>query len=83
MLAALTAIACASCQSSKPTVKLEYVYPTVPAAARVPCAEPTQTGDKTLSASQILSYWGRDRIALRQCESRRAAAVDAAEGKTQ
>lgn len=63
-----------------PTVKTEFIRPTVPAIARQRCADPVTLPDRDLTEAESTSLWGRDRSALRQCEPRRAAAVAAIDG---
>ncbi len=64
----------------KPTVKTEFIRPAVPAIARQRCAEPVALPDRDATESEVTSEWLRDRSALRQCETRRAAAVAAIDG---
>lgn len=54
---------------------------TVPAEAELPCPAPVLLPDRAISAAETTSLWGADRGALRTCESRRAAAVDATGGQ--
>lgn len=54
--------------------------PTLPAPARQRCDAPVATPDRDLTGREVASLWGRDRVALRACEARRAAAVAAVEG---
>jgi hypothetical protein len=61
-------------------VKLEIVRPQLPATARQTCAAPVALPDRDLAAAEVTSGWGRDRAALRICETRRAAAVAAVDG---
>jgi len=53
------------------------VTATVPALARVACDDPLQLPDRRLTEVETGDKWGRDRDALRMCEKRRAAAVNA------
>lgn len=53
--------------------------PTVPSQARIPCADPAVIPDRDISEAEATTLWGRDRGALRTCEQRRAAAVEAAD----
>lgn len=64
----------------EPTVKLELVRPELPAIARQRCADPVVIPDRDIQAAEITSLWGRDRAALRICETGRAAAVAAVDG---
>ncbi|QCI69268.1 hypothetical protein E8M01_16370 [Phreatobacter stygius] len=50
----------------------------VPATARQPCV-PAPVPDRELSAREVTSLWGRDRITIRVCDTRRLLAVDAAD----
>jgi len=61
-------------------VKVEFIRPQLPAAARQRCAEPAVLPDRDLTASEVTNGWGRDRANLRICETRRAAAVAAVDG---
>lgn len=61
-------------------VRVEYRAPVLPSLARVACDKPAALPDADLSEREVASLWGRDRVALRACETRRAAAVAAAEG---
>ncbi|MCY1667869.1 hypothetical protein [Rhizobium sp. SL86] len=54
------------------------VTPEIPAEAKLRCADPVILPDRDLSGSETVSFWGRDRAALRICETRRSAAVGAA-----
>lgn len=53
------------------------MWPTVPAAATEPCADPVSVPDRDLTERETVSYWGRDRASLKTCEGRRRVAVDA------
>lgn len=78
MLAASTAIVAAcSTAPDRPVIKTAFMRPQVPAAAREPCPEPVAVPDRRLSQQEVVSLWGRDRAALRMCEPRRRAAVEA------
>lgn len=80
MLAASTAIASAcSTTDNKPVVRVEFLKPALPAEARQPCADPVNLPDRSLSAREVGTNWGRDRANLRICEQRRASAVNALE----
>lgn len=52
---------------------------TLPEAARQACDPPTALPDRALAAREVTGFWGRDRQALRACEARRKAAVEAIE----
>ncbi|KPF98821.1 hypothetical protein IP86_10875 [Rhodopseudomonas sp. AAP120] len=53
------------------------MQPTVPATAEQKCDDPVDLPDRDLTERETASAWGRDRSALRTCEGRRAAAVEA------
>lgn len=55
----------------------QFIRPTLPLAARQPCADPVPLPDRDLSEGEATNLWGKDRAALRACEPRRAAAVAA------
>ena len=78
MLAALAVIACACSQTDPaPRLRVEVTPITLPAVAREACAIPRQLPDRDLSSREVVTNWGADRAALRNCETRRAAAVAA------
>lgn len=68
---------CSTAQNADPVVRVEFVRPVVPTAARQRCADPAALPARDLTAAEVTSAWGRDRTALRVCETRRAAAVAA------
>ena len=72
-------MAVSGCSTSQPepTVRVEFVHPELPAVARRPCARPVTLPDRRISAGEATSYWNRDRSALIECETRRAAGVAA------
>jgi len=77
MLAALGLSACAS-SPDKPVVITELIKPVLPSEARKPCPAPSALpDDRGLSEAEVTSLWGADRVNLRTCETRRAAAVNA------
>jgi len=79
--AGLGAIASAcSTAPVEPTVKLELVKPELPASARKACAKPAAIPDRDISEREATDLWGRDQASLRECETRRAAAVAAVDG---
>jgi hypothetical protein len=81
MLAALGAIASGcSTKPAEPTVKVEFIRPELSAVARQRCADPVRLPDRDMTAGEVTTSWGRDRAALRSCETRRAAAVSAVDG---
>lgn len=73
--------ACSSADPPKPVVQLVEVPRAVPEEARKPCPAPVTIPERALKAGEIVPLWNRDRRALRECEARRAAAVDAGERK--
>ncbi len=76
--AALAAIVCACLPVERePIVRTVIVTPEIPAEAKLKCAQPVTLPDRDLTGSETVSFWGRDRAALRICETRRAAAVGA------
>lgn len=79
---AMLALTVAGCGSSalNDVVRTELVRPTLAPAAREPCAAPVSPPDRDLTQREIGDWWGRDRSALRECERRRAAAVNAIGG---
>ncbi len=82
MIAAGLGAIASACSTTpvEPTVKLELVKPELPEAARQRCADPLRLPDRDMTAAEVTSNWGRDRAALRICETRRAAAVAAVDG---
>lgn len=78
-LVALAAIASACSTDSKPEpiVRTVIVTPEIPAEAKVRCPAPVTLPDRDLTDQETGSLWGRDRTALRVCETRRSAAVGA------
>jgi hypothetical protein len=61
-------------------VRTEFVRPTIPAVAKVKCADPVATPrGRRLTDKETGDFWAVDRAALRTCEIRRSAAVNAAE----
>jgi hypothetical protein len=61
-------------------VRTVMIRPTLPPIATVPCDAPVARPDRALPAGEVFSLWSADRIALRSCETRRAAAVNAVGG---
>lgn len=71
---ALMLVVCA-CSRAEPVVLASTARPILPAEARLQCDEPAPKPDRDLLAREVLPLWSRDRVALRICERRRAAAV--------
>lgn len=71
---------CSTAPDPEPTVKVEFLRPELPVAARQRCADPVRLPDRDMTASEVTTSWGRDRANLRICETRRAAAVAAVDG---
>ncbi len=63
-------------------MRTELILPVAPATARQPCPAPVTLPDRDITEAEATGFWGRDRAALRQCESRRAAAIAAIDGTT-
>lgn len=81
IVAGLGAIASAcSTAPDEPTVKLELARPDLPPAARRSCNKPVVIPDRDIGEGESTNLWGRDRASLRECETRRAAAVAAVDG---
>ncbi len=74
---ALAAIvsACSTNNRDVPIVRTVVVTPEIPAEAKIRCDNPILLPDRDLTAPETATLWGRDRSALRICETRRAAAV--------
>lgn len=60
-----------------PEVRTVVMKPALPAEAKKECQKPVALPPKDLSEKEVTSYWGRDRAALVECETRRSAAVAA------
>lgn len=60
-----------------PRVQAAIVVPVLPDAARKPCTKPAGVPDRDLTESEVLRAWSTDRVNLKACEQRRAAAVAA------
>ena len=58
-------------------VQTRIVKPALPLALTTLCAAPVKLPESTLSASQIVPFWARDRVNLKQCAARHAALVEA------
>lgn len=64
-------------------MRVEFVRPELPPIARRPCDRPVTLPDRAISAGEATSFWNRDRSALRECETRRAAGVAAVDQSPQ
>jgi hypothetical protein len=53
------------------------IRPSVPPVARQACASPATIPDRDITQAEVSRLWSRDRMELRACEIRRAAAVAA------
>lgn len=69
-----------STPSGEPQVRTVFHVPALPAEARKRCDAPSAIPPRDLTAAEVAGLWGRDRVALKICETRRAAAVAAVEG---
>lgn len=56
------------------------IHRPVPEAAKRPCTPPVILPDRALTSAEVTEGWGRDRAALRQCETQRRAAIATLEG---
>ena len=74
-VAALAVIVSACSRTDAPVVRTVLIRPDVPASARERCSDPAAIPDRSLAQREVTSLWGRDRVSLRECEARRAAAV--------
>jgi hypothetical protein len=81
-LAALAVIVSACSPGDRePIVRTVIVTPEIPTEAKLKCADPVNLPDRDLTGAETVTLWGRDRAALRICETRRAAAVGEAKPK--
>lgn len=71
----LLAAACSSADPKEPQVRLVEVPREVPAEAKKPCDRPSDLPDRDLKQGEVVTFWNRDRAALRACERRRALAA--------
>ena len=85
-IAAASGVIASGCSTApddkEPAVRTEIIRPAVPASARQPCPAPVTLPDRDVTEAEATGFWGRDRASLRQCESRRAAAIAAIDGTT-
>ena len=61
-----------------PVIRTVTVERETPAEAKRKCDDPVRLPDRHLNETETHDLWGKDRTALRVCESRRAAAVGTA-----
>lgn len=78
--AALAATVSGCSTADSPILRTALVERELPAVALVPCAAPVPLPDRRLGERETAELWGRDRTALRTCETRRQAAAAAASG---
>lgn len=71
----LLAAACSSSDPEPPQVRLVEVPREVPAEARKPCDPPVTVPKRDYRQREVVTFWNRDRAALRTCERRRALAA--------
>jgi len=62
---------------AEPVIRTVLAAPAVADAARVPCRAPVRVPERAVSSREVASLWGGDRAALRECETRRKAALGA------
>lgn len=75
---AATVSACSIDSRPEPIVRTVIAIPEIPLEAKIKCPAPVALPDRDLGGQETASLWGRDRTALRVCETRRAAAVGGA-----
>ena len=75
---AVIASACSIDSRPEPIVRTVIAIPEIPSEAKLKCSAPVTLPDRDLGGQEAASLWGRDRNALRVCETRRAAAVGGA-----
>lgn len=71
----LLVAACSSADPEAPQVRLVEVPREVPAEAKKPCDNPSDLPERDLKQSEVVTFWNRDRAALKICERRRALAA--------
>ncbi|PZU15672.1 MAG: hypothetical protein DI589_27700 [Shinella sp.] len=71
------ASACSTKDDAPPVIRTVTVEREIPAEAKKRCADPVTLPDRRLSETETTDLWGRDRTALRVCETRRAAGASA------
>lgn len=75
LVASAAIVSACSTQGEKSVIQTVTVSPEVSAEAKKPCDPPVILPDRPLTDTEAGSLWGRDRTALRVCETRRAAGV--------
>lgn len=78
LLMALAALGLTGCGAS---TYVEPPKPDLPPSLTATCAAPTRLPERQLSDQEVEVYWGRDRSALRACQSKHAGLVSAIEAK--
>lgn len=75
---AVSALGVSACSTGRPPpVRVELLRPSLPPAALSSCSPPQLLPQKDLSDAEATRYWARDRAALKACETKRQAAVQA------
>lgn len=77
MLLALTLAvsACSTVSPEPPIIRTQFVYPVIPAAAKLACKVPTKLPDRDITRHEVTTFWAKDRAALRACERKRKALI--------
>lgn len=75
----LAVSACSTPPADPPVIRTVPVSRPLPEAAKQPCRTPLRLPGRALTASEVTRYWGGDRAALVECETRRKAAVEGTE----
>ncbi len=80
LLAALaaSASACSTADRAAPVVRTQIIERVVPESGRKPCRPPLSLPDRDLTQAEATAFWSKDRLSLRECEQRRAAAAGGA-----
>lgn len=71
----LLAAACSFREEVAPELRLVEVPREVPAEAKKPCDPPVKVPKRDYRQREVVTFWNRDRAALRTCERRRALAA--------
>lgn len=75
---AATVSACSTADQVKPVIRTQIIERQTPEAGRKPCRAPVSLPDRDLTQAEATAFWGQDRVSLRECEQRRAAAAGGA-----